>query len=49
MNSSGIYGHKMDLVTYVCIVGWSDIVLFAIIENGQYAADHLYFYGPNFK
>ena len=51
VNDDGIYGHKMDLVTYVCIVGWSDIVLFAIIENGQcqYAADHLYFYGPNFK
>ena len=28
-------------------VGWSDIVLFAILENGHYAADLVYFYESN--
>ena len=30
-------------------VGWSDIALFAIFENGHYAADQVYFYESNLK
>ena len=30
-------------------LGWSDIELFAIFENGHYAADQVYFYQSNSK
>ena len=30
-------------------IGWSDIYLFLIIENGHYAADQVYFYESNSK
>ena len=31
------------------LVGWNDLVLFAIFENGHFAADQVYFYEFNSK
>ena len=33
---------------YSCTVGWSDLELFAIVENGHIAVDHVYFWVFNF-
>ena len=32
-----------------CTVGWSDIHLLSIFENGHYAADQVHFYESNYK
>ena len=34
---------------YSPTLGWRDLPLFAILENGHIAADHVYFYEFNFK
>ena len=35
--------------TVQCTVGWSDTELWAIFENGHYAAHQVYFYESNIK
>ena len=33
---------------YSCTVGWSDLALFEIVENGHIAVDHVHFLGVQF-
>ena len=42
-------GLGLSALVVQCTVGWSDLALLAIFENGHYAANQIYFYESNSK
>ena len=39
----------IDMCVCVCTLGWSALALFFIFENGNYAADQVYFFAANLQ